>query len=102
MAKNIALTIKTDTSEIHSLIDQASEIDFNVETQVFRQVVKGLFNLLDLSKEIVTVQPGRGSTRTGELLIRLEPSDRLRRIFSAILARNIDTLIAEHKNLLTE
>jgi len=101
MAKS-TLTIKTDTSEIHSLIDQVSEIDFNVETQVFRQVVNGLFNFLDLSKEVVTVQPDRRSTRTGELLIRLEPSDRLRRIFSAILARDVDTLIVEHKNLLTE
>jgi len=90
MAKS-TLTIKTDTSEIHSLIDQVSEIDFNVETQVFRQVVNGLFNFLDLSKEVVTVQPDRRSTRTGELLIRLEPSDRLRRIFSAILARDVDT-----------
>ena len=101
MAKN-TLTIKTDTLEIHSLIDQVSEIDFDVETQVFRQVVKGLFNFLDLSKEIVTVQPDRRSTRTGELIVRFEPSNRLRRICSAILARDINTLVVEHKKLLTE
>ena len=101
MAKNI-LTIKTDISGFQGLIDQVSEIDFNVETQVFRQVVKGLFNFLNLSKEVVTIQPDRRSARAGELLVRFEPSDRLRRICSAILARDIDTLIVEHKNLLTE
>jgi len=63
------------------------------------EVSQHLFSILDLRREIACVNANDGSTGASKILIRLEPSDRLRRISSAILAGDIDALVVEHKNL---
>jgi len=80
-------------------MDKISKIDLNI-SDLRLEIIKRIFDLLDFSKEVRTVNIDDSSTSTSELSVRLEPSDRLRRIFSAILAGDVDALTVEHDGLL--
>lgn len=77
-------------------------MSFCISVSSFEQLADRVLDLLDLSVEVRCVHVDDGSSLAGESLVRLEPSDRFRRISSAIAARNTDSLIAEHVDLLKE
>jgi len=66
------------------------------------QALYGLLSVLEFSKEVRAINVDDGSAPAGELLVRLEPSDRLRRILAAIAAGDVDALVVEHKGLVGE
>ena len=93
------LKLKSDTSELTALLKKMKSAIAD-SSEVLTKVVNGLFNILDLSDEVRTVKVDNCSTGTGELLVRFEPSERLRRISIAILAGDIDGLAVEHNKIL--
>lgn len=68
--------------------------------QSFKELAKRTLKLLDFSREVTAVNVDDGSAPAGELLVRLQPSDRLERLFSAVLARDTNILTVEHNKLL--
>lgn len=91
------IVIKADTNEMQTFFKECSKLEF---TDSLTKIINRLLGLIDFSQELRTVNINDSSTLAGELLIRFEPSNRLRRIFSAILARDVDALIVEHDNLI--
>jgi len=70
--------------------------------QLFKELAECTLNLLDLSVEVRCVQVDDGSAGAGELLVRLDPSDRFGRVTAAITAGDLDGLLVEHIALLNE
>lgn len=93
------LKLKCHAAELAALLKEMKSAIAD-SSEVFAKVVNGLFNILDLSDEVRTVKVDNCSTGTGELFVRFEPSDRLRRISVAILAGDINGLAVEHDKLL--
>lgn len=59
-------------------------------TQRFREAVDALLGLPDLGQQLVAVEPDRGAAAgTGEVVVTLQPSDRLRGLLAAG-ARDVD------------
>ena len=93
------LKLKCHAAELAALLKEMKSAIAD-SSEVFTEVVNRLFNILDFSDEVRTVKVDNCPTGAGELFVGFEPTDRLRRISVAILARDIDSLAVEHDKLL--
>lgn len=81
--KKTAITLKADARELLALIEVV---------EGFLEVGDRLIDIPDCPQEIVSVYCDASATATGELVVRLQPTDAFRRFVSA-LALDRDLLV---------
>lgn len=85
-----ALKIACDSCELLSLLQAATEaVDGTL------QPFEGSFRLVEALQEPVSIEADHDAALAGELVVRLNPSDGLRRLMAALLAWDGDLLAVE-------
>ena len=65
-------------------------------SQLSAELVAGLIGLLEARDELVSLDLSPGPAGTGELTVRLNPSDGFRMLLAAVTAGEIDLAVIEH------
>ena len=88
--RGMTLRIDCDAAPLIAALEAASALLAEASEAVLKSL-EGLFGPDDASQQMATVQVDRAaSAGAGELVVRLDPSDGLRRLLAAAGARDVD------------
>jgi len=92
MAQICSITLRVDGAALEQVVQ---DIHFHADSaspETFGQVTDLLFGVGDLGPELACVKVDADTTRAGEVVIRLEPTDRLCMALAALRAGDVDGL----------
>lgn len=88
----VEVEIRADSSALQSVIGEVLEAARRASPEVLQKVSHLLLGFGDLGQELASVDVQMPAAGTGDVLVRLQPGDRLRMILAALRAGDADGL----------